>query len=175
MRHREFPFIKATLENLPAAPAGKRDLYYDLRSQHLALRVTDRGTKTYMVYRWANGRPLKRIIGQFPVLSIEQARITAQVIDAALVQGLDPLDAKRKERAELTLGALFENCLENYAKERCETWEEMARTFKRNSGDWRNKKVSSIKKIDVQTRINKLGDGGQFPTRQIEHMTICAR
>lgn len=163
MRHREFPFIKATLENLPAAPAGKRDLYYDSRSQHLALRVTDKGTKTFMVYRWANGRPLKRIIGQFPVLSIEQARITAQVIDAALVQGLDPLEAKRKERAELTLGALFDNYLENYAKERCETWEEMARTFKRNFGDWRNKKVSAIKKIDVQTRINKLGDGGQFP------------
>ncbi len=91
------------------------------------------------------------------------ARIAAQVIDAALVQGRDPLEQKRKERAELTLGALFDNYLENYAKERCETWQEMARTFKRNFGDWRNKKLSSLKKIDVQTRINKLGGCGQFP------------
>lgn len=160
MTEKRFPFTKAKIEQLPVPQGSERFTFYDTRVSHLALRVTATGTKTFMVYRKKDGKVLKRTIGQFPDLSIEQARIAAQKINADLAQGVDPMDQKRLAKKELTLGELFDKYIEDYAKGRCQTWEEMVKNFDRNFHDWKDIKVSKIKKNDVQTRINKLGAGG---------------
>ncbi len=161
MTEKRFPFTISRIEQIPLPQPGKRSVYYDTRVSHLALRVTDTGTKTFLVYRWVDGKSLKRTIGQFPDLSIEQARTAAQKMNSSLAQGIDPLELKRVARKELTLGELFDQYIEDYAKGRCQTWEEMVRNFDRNFHDWKETKISKIKKIDVQTRINKLGAGGE--------------
>ena len=158
MPEKRFSFTKSELDKLPIPKAGKRAIYYDLRVPHLAIRVTDRGTKTFIVYRRVDGKALKRTIGRYPDFSIEQARIEAQKVNSELAQGIDPLEKKREEQAVPTPGDLFDHYMENYAKDRCTTAGEMAKNFQRYFGDWKDKKVNKIKKMDVQVRINKLGE-----------------
>ena len=107
MTDRKFSFTKASIEKLPTPPAGRREIYYDTRVPHLVLRVTDKGTKSFIVYRWVDGRALKRTIGRYPDVTIEQARVQAQQLNSQLALGEDPMDKKREEQEELSLGELL--------------------------------------------------------------------
>lgn len=155
-----FSFRKGEIDKLPVPAEGQRAIYYDTRVPHLALRVTDRGTKTFIVYRWVDGKALKRTIGRYPDFTIEQARVEAQQLNSQLAQGQDPMIKKREEKEELTLGQLFEEYIERYAQDRCSTWTETKANFYRYFGEWTDRKLSKISRMDVQLKINQLGKDG---------------
>jgi integrase len=160
MTTKTFSFTKTSIAALPPAARGKRDVYYDERMPHLALRVTDKGTKTFMVYKWSDGSPIRRTIGKFPQLTVEQARDAAAEISVSLNAGSDPLQMRRAKRDEITLGELFQHYMELYAQDRCATAKEMRASFNRCFGDWLPRRITTIKKIDVQARVNSLAQGG---------------
>ena len=62
-------FTKANLDGLPMPDKGKRALYYDSKMPHLAVRISDTGNKSFLVYRWVEGRALKRTLGRYPTMS----------------------------------------------------------------------------------------------------------
>ncbi len=82
MTDRKINFKKATLDNLVVPSKGQRVIYYDSKVPHLGLRVSDSGTKTFIVYRWVDGRALKRTLGRYPQLSIEQARKLSENVNS---------------------------------------------------------------------------------------------
>jgi hypothetical protein len=49
-------FTKAAIDALPSAGKGKRAYYYD-QGKAPVLAVTDRGTKTFLIYRSVNSPP----------------------------------------------------------------------------------------------------------------------
>jgi len=124
-------FTKSNLDALPQPPKGKRSLYYDTKMPHLAVRVSDTGNKSFLVYRWVEGRALKRTLGRYPTITIEQARRQAESYNVQLSNGTDPLDEKREQREEPTLQEVFGLYIEDYAKHHCKTWNEMIDFFKR--------------------------------------------
>ncbi len=67
-----FPFTKTRLEALPV-PVGSRVYHRDAKTEGLTICVTPAGTKTFYLYKWANGRPVRIPLGRFPTMSIEQA------------------------------------------------------------------------------------------------------
>src|SRR5437762_12968638 len=72
-------FNKTSLERLSLPTRGKRATYYDTEVLGLQLRVTDRGVKSFCVFRRSKRRNPERItIGRFPSLSVEQARSKAK-------------------------------------------------------------------------------------------------
>ncbi|MCG8073816.1 MAG: Arm DNA-binding domain-containing protein, partial [Candidatus Thiodiazotropha taylori] len=93
-------FTKAALTAIPAARSGKRDYYNDTRVLGLQIQVTDKGVKTYYVYKRIHGQPKRIKIGRFPDLSPALARDQAQICLSQIAQGIDPMVLKRKERAK---------------------------------------------------------------------------
>ncbi|MCA9805960.1 MAG: tyrosine-type recombinase/integrase, partial [Cyanobacteria bacterium HKST-UBA02] len=120
----------------------------------------DKGIKTFLIYRWVEGRAIKRTIGRYPDFSIEQARLEAKEMNVLLAKGKDPKKERKAHTKEITLGELFNHYLEKYAQDRCETASDMVKNFERYFGDWYQRNVSSISRLEVQNRINQLGKDG---------------
>ena len=151
-------FTKALIEALPPADAGKRTYIYDSKVRGLGVAVTDRGTKTYILYRWVRGKPERVTLGRFPDLSIEQARKLAEKANAAFAMGENPADTNRKVRGEMTLQELFDRFLELHAKVHKRSWEEDEAMFKRYLEGLRGTKISNIRTSDLQVLHAKLGE-----------------
>ena len=82
-------FSKRRLEELGAPARGRAD-YHDTKAPGLCLTVTEKGTKTFSLYRRVDGQPARIKIGRFPETSVEQARKQAVELNAALARGEDP-------------------------------------------------------------------------------------
>jgi integrase len=103
-----------------------------------------------VVYRKINGKPERITLGRYPDLSIEQARHKAMEINVAIAQGRNPNDKRRLEQAEITLGNLFHEYMERYAKLHKKTWKIDEARFKSHLAPWDNKRLSQVTKADIQ-------------------------
>jgi integrase len=143
-------FTKAALDALPTPPKGKRAYYYDSKTRGLGISITPTGSKSFIVYRWLAGKPERITLGRYPDLSIEQARRKADEVNGAIAKGDNPNDTRRAERQELTLSQLFNEYVERYAKLHKESWEEDTNQFRRYLTNWGKRKLSTIKKANLQ-------------------------
>ena len=75
-------FTKRALEAVPAAAAGKRETLLDTECPALAIRVTDKGVKSFILQRRVNGKPTFVTLGRFPEMTVEQARKAAAFVAA---------------------------------------------------------------------------------------------
>jgi integrase len=94
-------FTDRFIKSLRAAPKGKRVEHWDTIVHGLGVRVTDRGVKSYVMYRrWPGSTvPTRRKIHEEHAtdLPLAKARTIARQWLELLAQGIDP---KTKERAE---------------------------------------------------------------------------
>ena len=150
-------FTKAALQAIPKPASGKRATYYDTKTRGLNLVITDSGIKTFYLRRKLHGMSERVVIGRFPDLTIEQARGKAGELNAAFASGQNPADLRRAARAELTLGQLFAEYIERYAKHHTKTWKDMEASFRRYLAHWQGRKLSTITKADVQKLHAQLG------------------
>lgn len=108
MTTKEFRFTKKLIDALKPAPTGKRDEYRDSEVKGLCLRVTDKGSISFCVHRRVKNGKVQRItIGQYPAISIEQARKRALQHISMLASGVSVADDLRRKRSEMTFGDLF--------------------------------------------------------------------
>ncbi|MGB4191997.1 MAG: Arm DNA-binding domain-containing protein [Rickettsiales bacterium] len=91
-------FTKKTLDELILPIKGKRLYCYDNKIRGLALSITDKGTKTFVVYRKINGKPERVTLGKFPDLSIENARSMAEKVNSEIAQGKNPNEKKKSSK-----------------------------------------------------------------------------
>lgn len=146
-------FTKKVVDKLPLPTKGKSVDYYDELQRNLFFRVTNAGSRSFYVRRKISGISERIFIGRYPDLSIEQARKNAAAIIGQIAMGSNPQESKRAARDEATIGELFANYIEQYARARCLRSRDMERDFDRYIKDWRDRKYSAIKKSDVQTRV----------------------
>src|SRR5438552_9392052 len=91
-------FNKTSYENLPLPARATRATYYDTEVLGLQLRVTDRGVKSFCVFRRSKrGRAERITIGRFPTLSVKQARAKAKRYLADLGEGISVSGRLRNE------------------------------------------------------------------------------
>lgn len=112
-------FTKATLDNLPIPPTGKRATFHDTKATGLQLRITSTGVKTFSLYRRAKGGSPERItLGRYPDMTIEQVRKQAAQYNLVIESGASPAQAKRtakqKSEGELTLRQAFDRYVSDY-------------------------------------------------------------
>ncbi|QBQ53395.1 tyrosine-type recombinase/integrase [Nitrosococcus wardiae] len=150
-------FTKRKLETLPLPPLGKRTTYFDVKAPGLAVRITATGTKTFVVYRKVNGRPERIALGRFPAVTVEQARKMAAEVNAVIAKGGNPNDKRRTQRAEITLGDLYQEYLEHHIKARGKRIKNPESYFKLYLSQWQHRKLSALKRSDVRTLHNRLG------------------
>src|SRR5262245_32769556 len=85
-----------------AARIGTRDDYFDAVVPGLALRVTDRGAKSYcLVARFpGSSNPTRRTIAPVGTVSLADARVRARKWLELIATGIDPGAEEERKRLE---------------------------------------------------------------------------
>jgi hypothetical protein len=164
-------------EKASKAPPGTRVYLWDTVVPGLALRVTDTGTKSWVVMRRIKGRPkpVQMTLGRYPDVTLTKARELADPISREMAAGIDPI-AKRaaeaeKERVEARAAArhaegIVETLLDEYQNtvvDELRTGRKIRRMFKRYVAPrWKGRHIYELRRIDVL----KLRDQIKTPKRQ---------
>jgi len=149
-------FTQKALDGL--SPQPQRYYVHDTKIRGLCLSVFSSGTKTFMLYRKVNDKPVRITLGRFDDLTIEQARKQAEAFNNEIAQGNNPREAINSKRKELTFDDFFQVYLEKHAlPHKKAAWfdqEQYARHIKTPLGA---KKLSDITRITVQDFHTNLG------------------
>lgn len=153
----------AAVDRLKPITGGRRWVYDD-KTPGLSVLVTPTGAKAFYWLKKVNGQTERFRLGGFPDISVETARKLATNHNADASKGVNPADLKRKDRAELTLGNLWELFLEFHApRKKASSVTEDRRLWKRYLESWQSRKLSAITNADVRKWHSRLGsDHGKY-------------
>ena len=89
-------------------PSERRDTFlWDSELRGFGVRMKPSGTKTFIIqYRNVEGRTRRCVIGQYGVLTVEQARDLAKKKLAAVIDGADPSAERHSVRKGMTIAAV---------------------------------------------------------------------
>ena len=118
------------IAKMAKAPKDKRIERFDSGADGLALRITDRGAKTWCIsYHFPDdqGRPKhhRYTIGPWPAIRLTQAREEARKVKAEVRAGIDPKVARAGEqtaaraKAQANARSTFQAIAENYINREC--------------------------------------------------------
>jgi integrase len=98
---RKIVLTDRSLRALKPAPLGKRVTVWDGVQPNLAVRVTDKGRRSFIVVRRALGAvsPTWSVLGQYPTMSLADARKAAREVLAVLAQGKDLRTVREEKRS----------------------------------------------------------------------------
>jgi integrase len=148
------------------APKGKRIERFDAGAPGLALRITDRGVKSWSVYFRLHGKHRRSTIGTYPEIGVAKARERAGEIKKQAKQGVDPKVADDAEKAAVQAGAqTFGAIAEKYIKRECSGlrrgWE-VERIIRRElMPGWRDRPIVDLRKRDAIQLTDALIDAGK--------------
>jgi len=151
----KFKFTKRKIESLK--PTDKTIVYHDNETTGLKLTVSKAGTYTFMVYRKIKGRPERVKLGNFPAMTVEQAKKQADSINGLISKGINPNDGIRADRAELTFEELFVEYMDSHAKPHKKSWRGDESNYNNHLSHLRNKKLSQITPKDIKGLHLKIG------------------
>lgn len=124
---RKFPFTKRGIEALPAHnpdSASRECEYADAECVGLHLRVSKNGRKFFQHrYRFL-GRKKCLNVGEFPAVSVQDARQIVAEHKALLARSKDPAEEKGKLKADLTFAEFAEKYYIPHAKQHKLTWDD---------------------------------------------------
>jgi integrase len=149
-------------------PARGRVEYFDAAYPSLALRVTEKGAKSWCVFYRFRGRLRRFTIGAYPALKPAQARREAAAALDRVRQGVDPAEEKRSRRDQRppeheTFGAMAQDYLELHHKRnsRESTYSVTKRDFEKHAiPAWDKRPAASITRRDVIELIDRIVQRG---------------
>jgi integrase len=150
--------INFTKEKIKAikAPCTGRKYVYDTEVPNLCVCVTEKGTKTYYRYGRVHGQPQRYKIGKVEDLTIKQARDECRRLNGEIATRQNPMDARRKLRAEMTIGQLFNWVLEHHSKPTKRTWKRDKFEYDSKVSHWANRRISTLTTPEIREHHNKL-------------------
>jgi integrase len=134
MSKKRFPFTKRTIEALEAHDAGspsREAEYSDVECIGLKLRVSKGGRKFFQHrYRYL-GRKKCLSIGEFPFVSIQEARQLVSEHKSLLAKRVDPANEKFRKLKDPNFSTFCKNFYIPHAKMHKKTWKEDTYKIKR--------------------------------------------
>jgi len=107
-------------------------------------------------------------------MSIEQARGQAGEINSRIANGENPNDLSRAKRAELTFADLFQAYMDRHAKLHKKSWKEDQGQYDRYLMKFRHRKISQIKKGDIQRLHHETGASkGHYAANRLLSLLQC--
>jgi len=172
MTTRKKRLTDAMIAGLKPAPEGTRIEIRDDLLPSFAVRVTDKGTKTFvLITRFPGSKnPARRAIGEYPTLSLQQAREEARSWLLLIKRGIDPKDEIAKSRAEQerkrenTFKAVVSDYLSDIAsRKRNRHADQDKREIEREllaagRNKWLNKPVAEVTDADIAELIGAIRD-----------------
>lgn len=161
-------FTKTSLEALNA-PLKGRTYITDEKVKGLSLYITCKGIRTFYVRKNLNGRDQKIVIGQFPEVSIDNARKQALNYMGMIAFGNDPIAERRKNaQQKITLGAFYKEYIERHCKVNKKSWRYDEREIEKFLSHWFNYRLSEIKQEDVRKLFDRITrDNGPYQANRI--------
>jgi integrase len=152
-----FPFSEAKIKAL-APPATGREYHKDSRFPGLQVCITSAGTATYYFVKRIGGKPTRVRLGTAEQLSVEAARTAAATVTGDMAAGRDPQQERRARRQQPSLKDLFDHWM-LYAKahKKASSAAGDEWLYERYLEKWSLRRLSTIKKADVQARHAKIG------------------
>src|SRR5436305_7746482 len=157
------PRTKLTKSVIDSLPTPAKDVvYWDAGRPGFGVKITPKGRKVFVVlYRTAGaGSKLRKYtIGPYGRTTLHQARIAAQKIFAAKLEGRDPAAEKREAKRRIVTDRV-EDLLETFIAQRLSqnrSAGEIARLLRREVGRaWTGKSIHVISQRDVVEDISAL-------------------
>jgi integrase len=160
--------LKSPKSRRPAAP-GKRRLEHDANVPGLAVRVTDKGRRTYVLIRRYPGskNPAPRALGEVGAITLDQARAKARHWLDLIRRGIDP--SAEEEQARLAALRKQENSFiavaEEYLRRAVTGRQRKAKVVERELrrefiARWNSRPITSITRHDVLAVIDAAVDRG---------------
>jgi len=106
---------------LPEHPEKGSVVYHDTVVKGLMLFVYT-NSKTFHIYKFVGGKPIKPKLGNFPDMTVEQARKSAIQMLGTTATGAPVVSRRVSNPSGLDLGELIEHYIDEYAKHHCMTW-----------------------------------------------------
>jgi integrase len=161
------PRIRLTKSAIDALATPKSDIvYWDASCPGFGLKVTPKGRKVFVVlYRTAGAgsRLRKYTIGPYGRVTLHQARVAAQKVFAAKLEGRDPAAEKREAKRRVVADRV-EDLLETFIAQRLSqnrSGGEIARLLRREMGGaWIGRSIHEISKRDVVELISAIEQRG---------------
>ena len=133
----------------------------------LQVCVTAAGAKIYFYVRRIDGKPSRVKLGSADVLSVADARAMALQKAVKVEEGENPQADRRARREEATLTELHAHWM-IYAKAHKKSWKEDQRQFDVLLKPLASRRLSAIKRADVQALHAKLGsDRGVYCANRV--------
>lgn len=154
--------------NKAKPPARGRVEYFDSVFGGLALRVTDRGHKSWSLFYQMGGRRRRFTLGRYPVIKLAQARREASEALERVRQGVDPaVEKKLRQLAPLpgtdTFAIVLNDYLTRYALPNTApgTFRETRRALNRDVlPEWRNLPISAITRAHAIKLVDEIAASG---------------
>jgi integrase len=161
------PRIRLTKSAIDALPTFKSDaVYWDTKCPGFGVKVTPNGRKVFIVlYRTggAGSKLRKYTIGPYGRVTLHQARVAAQKVFAAKLEGRDPAAEKRQAKRRIVADRV-EDLLETFIAQRLSqnrSGGEIARLLRREVGKtWSGRSIHEISKRDVVEVVTAIAQRG---------------
>src|SRR5229473_1134901 len=161
------PRIRLTKSAIDALPIPNSDaVYWDAGFPGFGVKVTPKGRKVFIVlYRngGANSKLRKYTIGPYGRVPLHQARVAAQKVFAAKLEGRDPAAEKREAKRRVVADRV-EDLLETFIVQRLSqnrSGGEISRLLRREVGKpWAGRSIHDISKRDVVELVSAIEQRG---------------
>jgi integrase len=168
-----------SIAKMARAPRGKRVERFDAGAPGLALRITDKGAKSWSAYYRFQDRHQRLTLGRWPEVGVAAARDQARAVKDQAKAGIDPKEAREAEKAAAgdeaadTFGAIAEEyikieCLERKLKNdkvlppTLKRGREVESIIRRElMPHWQHRPLAELRKRDAIKRTEALVDDGR--------------
>lgn len=147
-------------------PREGRFEIWETNGRGLGLRVSPRGRKTWIYMYRFGGKARRMTLGEYPEMSLAEARTAHAAAWEDFKKGIDPGAAKvaadDEARKAPTVGKLVKEFIEKGLKAKGNrTWEEYKRSLEKDVVPaWEHRKAADIKKRDVILLLEGIVDRG---------------
>jgi integrase len=161
------PRVKLTKNSIDSLPTSTSDVvYWDANCPGFGVKVTPKGRKVFVVlYRTggAGSNLRKYTIGVFGHVTLHQARVAAQRVFAAKLDGRDPAAEKRAAKQRVVadrVDELLEAFIAQHVSQN-RSAAEISRLLRREVGQtWGHKSIHEISKRDIVELISAIEQRG---------------
>ena len=162
----QMPRVKLTKSVIDDLPTPAKDLvYWDAACPGFGVKVTPAGRKVFVVlYRTggAGSRLRKYTIGPYGRVTLHQARVSAQRVFAARLEGRD-LAAERRDARKRVVADRVEDLLEAFITQHVSqnrSARATSRMLRRELGAWNGRSIHEISKRDVVEVVSAVEQRG---------------
>lgn len=150
-----FNFTKSTIEGLPL-PEVRQVRHRDARVPGLVVVVFPTGRRAFYWYRKVDGRPVELLLGEFPAMTVENARTKAQAHNVERADGVRP--GRKRRESVMTFGELFAWYADTHGRQRKRSWRHDEWLFGKHLGTLAGLPLDAIDRGEMRTLHVRMGE-----------------